>query len=80
MPEPQTCFGSWLSALQSVPAAAAVKVGCSGDGPLHAGIWHTVAEVGRSVGASTEVVPPMPLQKTSWQSPGALLASVTVDG
>jgi hypothetical protein len=67
---PQTCFGDWLSAVQSVPVGAGVKLGASGE-PEHAGvIRQTLFDTGKSVASLTEVRLPAPLQATFWQSPG----------
>src|SRR5208283_610790 len=67
---PHTSFGGWLSAVQSVPVGAGVKVGVSGV-PLHAGlVSQTVVDMGRLLASSIEVTPPAPLHTSCWQSPG----------
>lgn len=68
-PEPHTFLPAWPSAVQSVPAAAGVKLGARGV-PVHAGVVRqTVLDTGRSVESSTDVVLPEPLHTIFWQSP-----------
>jgi hypothetical protein len=58
------------SPVQSVPVGAGSNVGVDGDPEQVGLVKHTELEKGMSVGSSTGVVPPEPLQTIFWQSPG----------
>lgn len=67
---PQTCAAGSPPDMHGVPVGAGSKCGASGV-PWQAGwIRHALFDTGRSVGSSTDVVPPAPLHTTLWQSPG----------